>query len=367
MRGANNKSGETIKLQSEPPKKQCDELPVDRYRPFVELLEKNELLDNLIFETVSVEKFSELFSVQKTDTFNDRWTSSSVTMIDAIDTKSGESVRIRQMDQNKISPHEVQLLNLELKSKHPNIITWKLYDVGPRIYLVRPKLQRLTSNDVPLPEKVVCHMIYQLLMAISHSPNTLKTDKIYTNKECTKFYFRSELLCVKQESFRTCGSSSTGIVTAPEVLCGKSYQKAEVAMWDIGHNTFYFLSGDFPFYVGSTAASYTAILTTTFSFKNPLWNEISDHAKNFIQALLAPCETRAYVSQALQSPWFSHFLNFQLWSPQIHKLFDSNTQQTIYIMLLVNQRLCLISQDCLYYVFKFLAPPVLIPLEKWYK
>jgi len=159
-------------------------------------------------------------------------------MIDATD-KSGESVLIRKMDKNKLSPQEIKFLHLELKSNHPNIITWTIYDVGPNIYLVRPKLKRFSNSR--LPEKVACYIAYQLLTAVAHSPNYLKPDKIYANKECTKFYFRSDILYAIPEVLRTCGSADHRLLLVPpEVLRGHSYSTPEVAIWHIGNCAFFF-------------------------------------------------------------------------------------------------------------------------------
>lgn len=82
-----------------------------------------------------------------------------------------------------------------------------------------------------------------------------------------------------------------------------SYSK-ECDLWSCGVIAFVVLSGDQPFKAATTDETFNNIINGEFEFSNPIWNTISNEAKDFIQKLLTWDEgLRATAEQALQHPW----------------------------------------------------------------
>lgn len=55
----------------------------------------------------------------------------------AVENSSGKKCTIRKLNKQEMSPREITLIHEELSLKHPNIITWRIFDVGNFIFLVR--------------------------------------------------------------------------------------------------------------------------------------------------------------------------------------------------------------------------------------
>jgi len=91
---------------------------------------------------------------------------------------------------------------------------------------------------------------------------------------------------------------------APEVLA-KSYG-AKCDIWSCGVITFIELSGIPPFNGASDQEIMKKVKLGKFSFADPIWNNISDQAKDFItQLLIKDQQKRPSANEALQHPWIA--------------------------------------------------------------
>ena len=102
--------------------------------------------------------------------------------------------------------------------------------------------------------------------------------------------------------------AGTPYFISPEILKGL-YGK-ECDMWSLGVLLYLLLSGEFPFDGDSRPELFDKIQTTKFNFKNHVWNNISDEAKDLISKLLIKNPKKRYTAnQALNHPWFTMFLD----------------------------------------------------------
>jgi calcium-dependent protein kinase len=92
---------------------------------------------------------------------------------------------------------------------------------------------------------------------------------------------------------------------SPETMQGHYTTKSDI--WSIGCCLFMMLSnGDKPF-EGKTPKQLVAkVLIGDVRFEGPLWDEISEEAKNFIKNLLqVNPDNRVTAYQAMYDPWFT--------------------------------------------------------------
>jgi calcium-dependent protein kinase len=89
---------------------------------------------------------------------------------------------------------------------------------------------------------------------------------------------------------------------APEVLAKSYTSKCDI--WSCGVITYIVLSGIPPFNGASDQEIMKKVKTGKFSFSDPIWNNISDLAKDFITQLLTKDQNkRPSAEQALKHPW----------------------------------------------------------------
>jgi len=89
---------------------------------------------------------------------------------------------------------------------------------------------------------------------------------------------------------------------APEVLAKNYGSKCDI--WSCGVITFIVLSGIPPFNGSSDQEIMKKVKAGKFSFSDPVWNSMSDMAKDFItQLLIKDQNKRPTANEALQHPW----------------------------------------------------------------
>jgi len=99
---------------------------------------------------------------------------------------------------------------------------------------------------------------------------------------------------------------------SPEMLSRnvKTYGKY-VDMWSAGVLLYIFLSGFPPFADSNEQALFKKIMAGHFSFKDPVWNSISDSGKDLISRLLVKdVNVRYSATEALAHDWFSNLEQF---------------------------------------------------------
>jgi len=237
-----------------------------------------------------------------------------------VNKETKESVAIKIIEKKTTGEEEVALLHREIdimrKLKHPHIIA--LHDVfedSERIYLV---LELVTGGELfdqivsrgVYSERDAASVIHQILEAVGymHSNGIAHRDLKPENLLCggpdgrqikvTDFGLSKDF---GKGNLRT--SCGTPDYVAPEVLKGQTYDNS-VDIWSIGVICYILLCGFPPFYGKNDQQIFEKILKANYDFPSPDWDEITDDAKEFIQAILVlePTE-RPTAADCLQAPW----------------------------------------------------------------
>ncbi|KAF2368315.1 Forkhead-associated (FHA) domain [Trinorchestia longiramus] len=214
--------------------------------------------------------------------------------------------------------NEVELLQ---SIDHPCIV--HLYDVieaEERIYIVMELAEggelfdRITGRG-HLTESVAKLYCYQLALAIHHlhlqgiTHRDIKPENILLAREdirsCVKLsdFGLSKLTADASQMSTFCG---TQMYIAPELLDfnQRAYTK-KVDLWSFGVVVFVCLAGYAPFYDQDQFNQRYLIRSGNFSFRRPVWDSVSQQAKDLICKLLVVNPQERYDSgQTLQHPWF---------------------------------------------------------------
>ena len=97
-----------------------------------------------------------------------------------------------------------------------------------------------------------------------------------------------------------CGTS---YYMAPEVIKGEEYSEL-CDLWSAGVILYIMLSGEPPFFEEDDDKVLETIVKGDLDFSDPLWNCISDDAKDLIRNLLVPADRRISAHKALQHKFF---------------------------------------------------------------
>jgi tRNA A-37 threonylcarbamoyl transferase component Bud32 len=239
---------------------------------------------------------------------------------EGVNKQTKDKVAIKIIEKKTTGNEEVALLHREIdimrKLKHQHIIA--LYDVfedNEKIYLV---LELVTGGELfdqivsrgVYSERDAAQVIVQILEAVGymHSNGIAHRDLKPENLLCggvdgrqikvTDFGLSKDF---GKGNLRT--SCGTPDYVAPEVLKGQTYDNS-VDIWSIGVICYILLCGFPPFYGNSDQQIFEKILKANYDFPSPDWDEITDDAKEFIQAILVlePAE-RPTAADCLQAPW----------------------------------------------------------------
>jgi len=236
-----------------------------------------------------------------------------------VNKENKESVAIKIIEK-KAGEEELMLLHREIdimrKLQHKHIIA--LYDVfedSEKIYLI---LELVTGGELfdqivsrgVYSERDAAQVVSQILEAVSymHSNGIAHRDLKPENLLCggadgrqikvTDFGLSKDF---GKGNLRT--SCGTPDYVAPEVLKGQTYDNS-VDIWSVGVICYILLCGFPPFYGNSDQQIFEKIMKANYDFPSPDWDEITDDAKEFIQAILVlePSE-RPSAPDCLQAPW----------------------------------------------------------------
>lgn len=204
-----------------------------------------------------------------------------------------------------------------LNADHPNIIKIYSYCQTPDHYYIameRPLgptlLSKILESGMP-SESCAANYMSQIFSILSH----LKTLQIaHRNIKHKNFVFTSEnsedlkLLSFKRSIFLQNGKKTTGRVgtpfyTAPEVLKGTYDYSCDT--WSAGVIMYMLLGGSPPFNAKLTRGVFRLISQGEYNFDGPIWDKVSDSAKDLIAKLLTvDVENRITPDQALRHEWF---------------------------------------------------------------
>lgn len=220
--------------------------------------------------------------------------------------------------------HEVEIAS---GANHRNIITVKEFFISEkRVSLIMDFLEggmvldslldrkhgRYTEDDARGVMKQVLQGL-EYLHARNVAHRDLKLENILLAR-------KDDLSCVKIVDFglskHTEGMMSSVLGTpqfvSPEMLSRnvKTYGKY-VDMWSAGVLLYIFLSGFPPFSDQNEQALFKKIMAGHYTFKDPVWNSISDSGKDLINRLLVKdVNVRYSATEALAHEWFSNLEEF---------------------------------------------------------
>jgi len=202
------------------------------------------------------------------------------------------------------------------KLHHKNIIA--LYDVfedSERIHLI---LELVTGGELfdqivsrgVYSERDAATVISQILEAVSymHSNGIAHRDLKPENLLCggpdgkqikvTDFGLSKDF--GKGNLKTSCGTPD---YVAPEVLKGQTYDNS-VDIWSIGVICYILLCGFPPFYGNNDQQIFDKIMKCKYDFPSPDWDDITEDAKMFIQAILVlEPGSRPTAQDCLSAPW----------------------------------------------------------------
>mmetsp|Transcript_68674 Transcript_68674/g.217208 ORF Transcript_68674/g.217208 Transcript_68674/m.217208 type:complete len:398 (+) Transcript_68674:259-1452(+) len=220
----------------------------------------------------------------------------------------------------------VKEINILINLDHPNVIYLReFYEEGNKMYLVTELVTGGELLDAVLEsgtysESDARECFKQLMMGIEylHSKNVVHRDLKLENLLLAK---KGDLHTVKVADFglakkaaeaqlaTVCGTPQ---YVAPEVIAGipgLAYTEG-VDMWSAGVVLYILLSGYPPFYDDSEPALFDKIRRGDYSFDDPVWDTISESAKDLVRSLLVvDPNKRLSASQTLAHKWITGSVN----------------------------------------------------------
>ncbi|XP_078054057.1 calcium/calmodulin-dependent protein kinase type 1D-like [Mustelus asterias] len=227
-------------------------------------------------------------------------------------------VALKCVHKNNNNALETEIAVLR-KVKHENIVALEdIYESPTHFYLVMQFVSggelfdRILERGV-YSEKDARILIRQILDAVKYLHDNgivhrdLKPENLlyYSSDENSKIMISdfglSKILDMGVMS-TACGTPG---YVAPEVLYQKPYDKA-VDCWSIGVIAYILLCGYPPFYEETETKLFERISKADYEFDSPFWDDISEHAKEFVRHLLEKDPRKRFsCDQALRHPWIA--------------------------------------------------------------
>jgi len=201
------------------------------------------------------------------------------------------------------------------KLKHPNIVTLiEAFDTQRKTYLILELVSggelfdEIVNKDEPYYEKDAADIIRQVLQAICYmnsvgiahrdlKPENLLLDQDH-NIKISDFGLSKDFSA--EEMTTSCG---TATYVAPEVLTATGYDVA-CDIWSVGVITYILLSGHIRFDGPDEEKVFDKILSADYSFPSPLWDPVSEEAKDFISKIfIVEPKQRITARECLEHPW----------------------------------------------------------------
>jgi len=174
----------------------------------------------------------------------------------------------------------------------------------------------IIARDKPYFEKDAAEMVRQILRAISYmnsmgiahrdlKPENLLLDNDH-NIKISDFGLSKDF---SSEAMTT--SCGTPTYVAPEVLLGAAYD-VQCDVWSTGVITYILLSSHIPFDGDGESEVFERILAACYSFPSPLWDPVSELAKDFIRKIfVVDPKFRMTADECLDHQWICGDLSMQ--------------------------------------------------------
>ena len=134
---------------------------------------------------------------------------------------------------------------------------------------------------------------------------------------------------------------------APEILNGEEYDYS-CDIWSLGVLMYYLLCGNKPFTGNTEEDIYKAIKAADLKFKDKIWDNITDDAKNLIKSMLVKNKKkRININQVLNSEWIIKNIN-KKYSKDIHS--EQNLKEKIIPNILKFKNINQIQLLVLFYI-----------------
>ncbi|XP_034377474.1 serine/threonine-protein kinase 33 [Arvicanthis niloticus] len=234
-------------------------------------------------------------------------------VIEAIDKETGAKWAIKKVNKEKAGSSAVKLLEREvniLKTvKHQHIIHLEqVFETPQKMYLVmelcedgelkevldqkghfsenetRLIIQSLASAIAYLHNKDIVHRDLKLENIMVKSSFIDDNNEMNLNIKVTDFGLAVQKHGSRSESMMqtTCG---TPIYMAPEVINAHDYSQ-QCDIWSIGVIMYILLCGEPPFMANSEEKLFELIKKGELQFEDPVWDSVSDSAKNALKQLM---------------------------------------------------------------------------------
>eukprot|EP00005_Dracoamoeba_jomungandri_P002268 CAMPEP_0174260950 /NCGR_PEP_ID=MMETSP0439-20130205/11094_1 /TAXON_ID=0 /ORGANISM="Stereomyxa ramosa, Strain Chinc5" /LENGTH=329 /DNA_ID=CAMNT_0015345343 /DNA_START=96 /DNA_END=1085 /DNA_ORIENTATION=+ len=238
--------------------------------------------------------------------------------------KDGKEFAIKCVNKKMVEGDDIKLLRREIqimeKLDHPNIIKlYEVYEDHEQFYLVTELMEgkELFAKIVErgmYSEREAANIIFQVLCAVEYlhengvAHRDLKPENFLSSEgpdgaeivKIADFGFSKSFEEGGEPLATSCGSPG---YVAPEILTADSYDKS-VDMWSVGVIIYILLSGYPPFYADTAPALFKKIMDVKYDFDDPVWDDISDSAKELIKRLLIKDPTkRLTATQCLSHEW----------------------------------------------------------------
>ena len=250
--------------------------------------------------------------------------------------ESGDIRAMKQIMKSKIPDiekfqNEIKILSMV---DHPNIV--RLFEVieDDKYFNLLQELctggELLSKVNKPLKEKEIAKIFKQIMSAIAycHEKGIVHRDMKLENilfstedenspikiidfglsvllgkKDINKEKEKESNDLKKYGYKRMTTKVGTVYYMSPEIIKGNYDEKCDI--WACGVILYTLLSGYPPFNGQSDKDIYNLISQMKYDFDQPVWKNISKHAKELIKKMLAPAKNRYTATEVLNSKWLS--------------------------------------------------------------
>ena len=241
----------------------------------------------------------------------------------ATNRRTGEKVAIKIISKSQLNEEDKIGLQNEIDIlthvDHPNIV--KLYEVFEDLESYSLVMELMTGGELfdtilekeQYTEKEAADTVRPIIDAIHycHSLNIIHRDikpenLLYSTKDPSSRIIKVSdfglARFISSETLATTTCGTPGYV-APEILEQRPYGK-ECDYWSIGVVLYILLCGFPPFYDDDNMVLFEKIKNGKFDFPSPVWDQISQDARDIISNLLVVDPSkRKNCEQLLRHPW----------------------------------------------------------------